>query len=68
MVVARAWLRLAAPKRRTNSSRNWFLNASLLPDLSDDLRQFAIARSIEGERYFTLAGLLGLRHVLIIGG
>jgi hypothetical protein len=37
-------------------------------DLTDDLRQFAITRSIEGESYLTLAGLFDLRHMLIIGG
>ena len=36
--------------------------------MPDDLRQFAIARRVEGEGHLALGGLLGLHHMAIIGG
>src|SRR6516225_7272332 len=43
MASARASSRVAAPERRTNSSRNCFLNASLLPDRSYSSRSLNIS-------------------------
>ena len=36
-------------------------------ELADDVRQFAIARTVEGEGHFALAGFLGLGDMAIIG-
>ena len=35
--------------------------------LADDLRQFAVARAVEGEGHFALAGFLRLHHMAVIG-
>jgi hypothetical protein len=49
MVVARASSRLAAPERRTNSSPNCFLNASLLPDRLNSSKSLNISMAASSD-------------------
>ena len=49
MAGARASSRVAAPERRTNSSRNCFLNASLLPDRLNSSKSLQISMAASSE-------------------